>query len=307
MSTPRIDRFEQNLLINGDFRVNQRGTTVLNNGYMSDRWLGTTGVTSQTIITSSPSSVTAGVLRVFGSSGNVGIKQRVETSVASMISDNKITVAFWARVSTGTTSNFRVRITIPNSPNNFSSDTEVGLQNVSINSVWNRYVVTFDVNPVMITNGFCVQLFEGGASIALSLDFAEVVCVQGDRAPYGFVYHSGNRIQERDVCTRYFWKSYGFPINPGTVTADGCMYAVSSGTGVANVWMPCRHPFGMHAVPVVTVYNPATGATWSMDRGGTAIAATVINIGYSGFTIVNNATTTDITGHRAHFTADAEL
>ena len=76
--TPRIDKIDSNILINGNFRFWQRALSAAAPGYCSDRWSGVSGVNSQSRQTNTSGTNSLYMMQVGGTSGDIGIGQRVD-------------------------------------------------------------------------------------------------------------------------------------------------------------------------------------------------------------------------------------
>lgn len=159
--------------------------------------------------------------------------------------------------------------------------------------------------PAAATTGIEV-VFTGGALLAAqTLQIGDVQLEVGtsstsiEQRPYGL---------ELTLCQRYYEKSYDMGIVPGTVAAGGAMRSVSVASGGGNVAIQFCYKAEKRAVPTVTPYSPATGATGVIrDEAGADRTASIYCAGMYGVVLSNAGTTTGGTGHQGHITADAEL
>jgi hypothetical protein len=145
----------------------------------------------------------------------------------------------------------------------------------------------------------------GTAGAADYFDLDEVLLqptpykTQRDKRPYG---------EELALCQRYFSKTYGSSVAAGTVTAEGALQTRARGTEASGaVNLDWRFPVEMRALPAITVYSPATGASGNIANTSavTDLAATSQNVGVKGATIINTAATTSGSNYRAHVVASA--
>jgi hypothetical protein len=115
---------------------------------------------------------------------------------------------------------------------------------------------------------------------------------------------------ELALCERYFETSYTAGVAIGSVSDTGVLAYRASGTS-ANAVFPARFVVDKRAAPIVTIYNPVTGAASSLrnDTAGTNITVSAVtNIGTSGFGYVTaNTALTDQNGYFIHFAANSEL
>ena len=93
----------RNIIINGDMRINQRGSSYTSVGYTLDRWyIGVTGAYTVSQSTSSPPSNFQNFMRVQRTNGssNTGVPQIVqslETNASIPLQGRSVTVSFYAR------------------------------------------------------------------------------------------------------------------------------------------------------------------------------------------------------------------
>ena len=143
----------------------------------------------------------------------------------------------------------------------------------------------------------------GVATAGATFNFTGFQLEEGTE-PSNFERAGGNYINELALCQRYYKKSYPFGTAPGTATTIGCMYFTSSSTGGLRTYVSIGSE--MRAIPTVTIYNPTTGAAGSIDRSGTAVAASGDSAGTNSFNMTTGATLDNYT-HLGHYTANAEL
>jgi hypothetical protein len=113
---------------------------------------------------------------------------------------------------------------------------------------------------------------------------------------------------ELSLCQRYYEKTYNVGIIPGTVTDNGSIFSVSSGTSIGT--LQTLYKFGSTkrtSSYAVTSFNPATSVFGSFNRSGTPIASLVISQSDSLVGFRNDAVTTDNGAHNIHAAVDAEL
>jgi hypothetical protein len=115
--------------------------------------------------------------------------------------------------------------------------------------------------------------------------------------------------EELTRCMRHYEKSYDYALAPGAVSSNGVVVGTSGTGALNNAIVPIPFKVRKLAVPVVTMFNPATGASGQIiDGAATLSAATVSLIGEcaayatnSGALLFANSTA------YGHFTADASL
>jgi hypothetical protein len=114
-------------------------------------------------------------------------------------------------------------------------------------------------------------------------------------------------LQNYDECLRYFYKTYDYPIAPGTVSNIGarnqfCLTA--GGTLVTGVY---TFPKPMAKAPTVIPYSRTSGAANSTNAPGAGVVScTVGNIGQGSFLQLTLSSGTGVTlgAEYAQFTGD---
>jgi len=151
----------KNKIINGDFSIWQRGTSLATYGYLADRFWGDTNAT----VTQSRQTFTPGTAPVAGYEGAyfyrlaksaggsyVSLQQRIED--VRTFAGQTITLSFWAKIDSGTQS---VGTAFEQ---NFGSGGSSGVytygSNVTLTTTWTRYSVTVTLpsNPPPMTKFF---------------------------------------------------------------------------------------------------------------------------------------------------------
>ena len=263
-----------NLLINGDFGINQRvfaGGSLAASTYGFDRWKADSGGAANVSVSGQTVTLTSGTIVQVVEPSTAG-----ETSLAS--------TTFTLSVDTLTGGNLTVAI---------------GSTSGTITAGSGRRSVAL-TTAAGDTGNISVKLTPASGAVTFKRAQLELGSFASGRIsrPKGL---------ELMLCQRYYAKSYDETVAPATVTNLGCYTCVSSGTAASGTIIQATYPVMMRAAPTVTIYNPSSGATGSLDRSGTAIAAVAEDIGQRACRIRNSATTTDTAKHNAHATFDAEL
>jgi hypothetical protein len=319
----------RNRIINGDFKVWQRGTsfTPAANAYTADRWeedATTAYPTSQTI---SQQTFTPGTAPVSGyegqfflrfvytySAGNGGqfLTQKVEN--VRTLAGQTATVSFWAKAGSAISmSNATLR---QNFGSGGSTTVETTVGAASLTTSWQRFSFTISVPSVagktIGANSFLeLRLFMPATSS--TTDIWGVQLEAGAVAtPFEFE-DFGVTLQK---CQRYYQKSYNQETAPGAtgvttgVVTTGVL-SMSAGFGFAG---KTYYSTPMRISPTVTTYSYSAGTTGVISDAGTggdktAGSASVIWQGANGFDVYNLSGTgiTSSYGFMYHYTASAEL
>lgn len=342
----------RNKLINADFSIWQRTVSfpITDPAYTADRWIWDTSSDGGTIATGSVTRTTYPgtdqaqpyVLRITNSSVGASLGVNSKAALAQRVEDVRtfagktITVSLW------------LTTTIPGKIINVfwnqyfgsggSPNVQGGTQiTLTGGTTLTRYDATFYIPSIvgktigasnLLSIGFFMQQ---GSAHASSYGLTPVSwqatgstylyrMQANEGGPADFELAGGGSIaNELQLCQRYYWKSYDVdkvvgqsPVFEGAVgTID---VAVTSG-GSNTIYYPLVFPVKMRTTPVVSVYNPSSGAVNSI-RNSSGIAnvtfsSIVVGAGQSGIVSlqVNSASSTITIGQacQMHLTADAEL
>ena len=224
----------RNVLINGCFRVWQRGTTgdsVQANGdagtYAAvDRWKlgGSDGSTifdmgriTQTSITTLPGfSFGAKLTTKFASAKSITLAQFVEAANVQHLAGTQCTFSFYARKLTSSTETSNLRVTvgalattdtsgaITNSPTAFSDSLDSGnIPLSSISTSWQRYSYTFTLSA-NATKGVCAKVNIYNAAGIGAYDLIEITGASLEAGPTATPFERRPYSVELGMCERYY-------------------------------------------------------------------------------------------------------
>ena len=148
----------KNKIINGDFNIWQRGTSLSGAGYLADRFQ---GVVTTTTVTQSQQAFTAGTAPVAGyegqyfyravttSGGTAGSRALVQQPIEDVrtFANQTATVSFWAKAGSGTPA-IGVELAQVFGSGGSSAVTAIGASAVTISTSWTRYTVTASVPSI---------------------------------------------------------------------------------------------------------------------------------------------------------------
>lgn len=285
----------KNKLINSDFTIWQRGTSLSNTGYIADRWrYVATGGTSKAM-TQSRQTFTPGSQPVAGQEGKYFYRIAVTTAGsgytaeyveqpiedARTLAGKKVVVSFWAKVASGT-----MAVT-PQLVQNFgtggapSASVTSSFTAVSVGTSWTRYTAT------LTTTGNTVPQLAGktfGTNDDSFLSFrlvmpnntAQTLDLWGVQLEEGLVAtnyttNGVNKSDELASCQRYYHRysttTTGYVMMPAAYYSATVAYAVY------------KLPVSMRAIPSVTI-------------NGTSIASTTA---VTGLSVLSGGATRNIT------------
>lgn len=261
-----------NLIINGDFQINQRGFgggVLAVNAYGFDRWYGAAG------------------------SVNVSVSGYVVTLSSGTIGQ-KIEMANWGySISTGLT--FTVSVDTP------SADLTVNVNGTTgtITAGAGRRSVT--ITPASGSTTPYVTIAKASAG---SVTFGRVKVEIGSTATD---WQARPRVVEAALCARYYQTSYPAGTAPGAADTTGLKFHYVDANTTAGFYAQVYFPDLMRAAPTVTVYD-RLGAANKISKGATdGITAAVFSINAAGFLGGSGTTATAATYVAFNYAADAEL
>jgi len=218
-----------NRLINGDFRIWQRGTSfspstyTVNTAYTADRWKANRGSLVGSSMTVSRSSVTflncdRYAMRVQRNSGdsftgglyNVSIIQQIESENCRDLGGQNVTLSFWARKGSGLSGTLVAGLYTGTGTdeNIFSSGVFTGETGVFVQSFaglttsFAKYTVTGtmpnNINEARISFSFDPSDTAGAS------DWFEIIDVQLEKGGYLTEFERRNYTEELSMCERYY-------------------------------------------------------------------------------------------------------
>jgi hypothetical protein len=239
----------RNVLINGDMRINQRGSSYTAVGYTLDRWyMGVTGAYTVSQSTSTPPTGFQNFMRVQRTNGssNTGvpqIAQSLETTTSIPLQGKQVTVSFYARAGANYSAassilNWRIYGGTGTDQNVFSYTGQAIVvdQSVTLTTSWQRF--TFTTTALTSYNEYALFFFSTPVGTAGAADYFDITGVQleanyqptpFEQRPYGV---------ELQLCQRYYRRytsslqsgSYG-PFAAGWVkTAGDSTFSFTWGT-----------------------------------------------------------------------------
>jgi len=332
----------KNVLINGDFRIWQRGVVQaeVDNNWLrryttADRWFAASKTTK---IGNSRQAFTPGQTEVPGNpryysrySSNSGLTAESLAYFGQSIegvgtfAGQTVTVSFYARGNTA------AKLAV-NFVQDFGTGGSTAVDTITaplldITTQWKLYTVTVQLPSVTgktigsANDHLRIRFWmDAGANHAAAsggltyqtwtVDIANVQLEQGGTAT-GF--EQRNDAIELVLCQRYYEKSYNLGVVPGTVTREGCYNSGALTTYL--LYAPVvRFSQRKRSTPAITFYNTQDGSSGQLSENGqnglhvTNKPASADQIGSMSFEVfVPNGTATPGNVERFHWTADSEL
>jgi hypothetical protein len=309
--TPRLDKLDQNYIINGNMDFWQRNTTFASPAtasYTADRFqvnfsnAATRTVSRSTLVPDIRSTYSlqyvVGTADATVAAGDFeNLHYHMEGYDFRNLAGKEITVSFWVRSSiTGT-----YAIAFRNDAVNRSY---VTTYSVSVANTWEKKTIhlTHDVtgtwlydNNTGINISFALMSgttfhtpslnsWQAGNYISHSsavnfmgtagaqINITQLAVYEGTLEDPEFSTYGRNFEGELRACQRYYEKSYDLSVVPGTASVTaGGLFVISISTISGCAVVQVHYKASKRAIPVVTFYNSITGAVGTFDRGGTPI------------------------------------
>ena len=324
----------KNKIINGDFGIWQRGTSLSGAGYLADRFQ---GVVTTTTITQSQQTFTPGTAPVAGYEGNffyravttsgatAGSRALVQQPIEDVrtFAGQTVTVSFWAKAASGTPK-IGVELAQVFGSGGSSAVTAIGATAVTISTSWARYTVTASVPSISgktIGTGSSLNLvlwIDAGSDFATrassignqsgTFDIWGLQVEAGSTAT-PFTTATGTIQGELAACQRYYWRSGGTASNQTLSLSNG---AYSTTGFVARFINPVQMRVAPTSLDISTCAlsddanaNIALSATPTVDGNSSpliSIAVTAVASGltqYRPYTLRTDASTSGYIGFSA--------
>ena len=237
----------RNLTINGDFKVNQRGTLPVTNPtggvYFTDRWL--IGSTATNLVISNETGVYINqdnakvktLKALFSGSGGFDIYQTYEDW--EYLSNKTVTISFWYRTNIH---NCVIRQWSTMSPATIPSTY----------GEWKKFSTTFTLGTLIAgaraANTSTLGIWTSGATIS-SGSYFEFTQFQLEVSKVATPFEHRSYGEELALCQRYYWQS----------TTNAGYYAFQYAS--THKMMPIQHPVEMRATPTATIVYASSSMT----------------------------------------------
>jgi len=265
----------RNVLINGDMRINQRGSSYTSVGYTLDRWyMGVTGAYTVSQSTSTPPTGFQNFMRVQRTSGSTNtavpqIAQSLETSASIPLQGKQVTVSFYARAganysASSNTLNYRIYGGTGTDQNVFSYTGQAIVQDLSVTltTSWQRF--TYTTTALTSYNEYGLFFFSSPTGTAGADDYFDITGIQLEQNLQPTPFEQRPIGVELALCQRYYYRrsqlgGYNF--------IEGMGLGVNFSNGF---FCSFQNPVEMRSAPVYSLVSGATG----VDAYGVASSAT---------------------------------
>ncbi len=318
---PRIDKFEKNYVINGNFDFWQRGTSfnLVTQTYTADRFVGTFGTGGVTISRStdvpsgSKSIYSMQLVGAANAASNPRIFQRCESIFTRDLVGKQVTFFAKVKVTDATAAPITLSFYTPNTQDTWSFVTQTGTDVIitPTQNQWVNIIHTITV-PAEASRGFAFQLMrQTNSSIVTTTLFHEIMLLEGayTSMPTDYIRAGRDYVEELQLCQRYYEKSYDINTTPGTPTTDAGSIFFRAALTATQTFGSVIFTSKKRSAPTITVYSVVTGASGVIRNvvAGADVAATTFSIGQTAFTVASNASVTDQHAITFQYAADSEL
>ena len=326
----------RNAIINGDFRINQRGftSTTTNLAFGFDRFQieyagGTTTMSAQTFTVGSPAATgfeSPNFCRVVSSGQSAAsdysvFYQKIED--VRTFANSTVTVSFWAKAGSGTP---KVALELQQIfGSGGSTFVTTYVSQATLSTSWARYSFTGTVpningktvgassyfQPVIWVSGGSTYNSRTG-SLGIQNNTFDFWGVQVERGSVATPFEQRPMQTELALCQRYFQKSYSQGVTAGTVTDAGVYGFYGSTSGYNTILGTVQLKVSMRVAPTtVTYYRNDTGGiggAWFTGSSSGNATPTTVYAGDSSFSFYQVANNPYVVGGMfGHWTASAEL
>ena len=330
-SLPIVTSNQVNYLINGDFPLWDYSTSFTATGYGgANRWrtdmVGSTFVGTQQTFTAGQTTVPdhptfysrTVVTSVANAANYVRQSQRLEN--VRLLSGQSITLSFYAKADSGKDIATECVQHFGGGGGASADVTTIGVTTHTLTSSWVKQTVTITVPSITgktidpaVADSYLEVIFwyDAGANfdartgtLGQRSGTFEISHVQVEKGTVATNFKYRSIGAERELCQRYYEKSYNHSVAPASVSALGmASILLDAGTDISRISQPFK--VTKRGLPTVTIYSPSTGTTPFMDTFGAVAAAGAFNVGESGFEARNLGTADQNIAFQ--WTAESEL
>ena len=270
----------RNLLINGDFKVWQRGTAVQANAgqgaYAADRWCGShqfqNSRTQRTAISSAPSGLlsqyalrSSSATTAQNANGTrMRIAQKIESLNSYRLRGQQVTLSFWARFSSATVSsvsnsggggdsaynNFGYSIgsytsTTDSATNTTAADTAINgtITNGGLPTTWTKYTLTGTVSASANNVDVVFGFSSLGSTASADTEWFELAQIQLEAGAVATPFEFEDISETLDKCKRYYHEQNTTYVYYNIFNSGNCATSF------------VKFPMTMRAAPTITVFD----------------------------------------------------
>lgn len=329
----------RNSVMNGDFRVHQRGTSSVTGGFVVDRWLiasvnGSRTAQRVALTDSDRAFIGRGdalwCLQYAATGGSgTGDQEILRHNIEGVrsLTGRTVTVSFWARRTAGSGNIGTEFVQVFGTGGSPSANVSgIGSTQHVMSSSWQRYSATASIptGGTLGTNGddyLAVNFWLSAGStlstraggIGVQTGTFQITDVQVEIGAEATPFEFRPLQQELALCQRYYWNTFpnGVAAAQNAGTGGALFFSQSTGASTNGAYGPFFLPVTMRAVPTITTFNPSAANAQirnnSTSTDFTVTTATAISVQYFSVTATSPASSSAGQGCWLHAAASAEF
>jgi hypothetical protein len=285
----------RNRLINGDFRIDQRGSasTPVAAGYGPDRWSISTAATSASIqrytLASTNDDVVLkqgfkfGVQVNRGNNGNTDLQQKIELGNCSDMFSQPMVLSFWGRSTSAAGMTVYLGVSTAGT-DSYTYSAGVGF---NLTTTW-QYITV----PIPVPVAFSSSTTPSDYGMLIQIRAQNGIMPNGSTQYYTGVQLEKGLVNtpfevrpfatELALCQRYWEQSYAIGTGVGTNTNIGVVQLYGSSDSGGNMVATQRYQVAKRVAVTPTIYtSTGTAGSWTYARSGATSTATINDNGFS--------------------------
>jgi hypothetical protein len=272
-TTENVLQGRRNLIINGDFQVWQRGTTLTTGAdhFLADRWNTTPPATVSTTTSQVfDSTLQQNMVKMeLNAAGGIQFQHKIENF--KWAHNKKLTFSFYAKSNVSHTMQVFLRL------RNSSVNDLLDQDSVSLTSTLTKFVMTFDASDL---SGYTED-----SSSAIQLSFSSAGLSSGDYIQLGQA-----QLEVGSVATPFEHRSYGEELALCQRYYQNALDTFAVSCDINDASFPSvQFPVTMRAAPSVTVYSAAGSTANRMSRyGGTKCTVSGVQTSTTGIALIQH-------------------
>lgn len=319
----------RNYIINGDFKVWQRGTsfalTTTVGTYNADRWSSyqptvAAGISNRdTSVPTTPAtfqySLKVGRTAANTATNHIYLNQVIESVNCYPLRGQQVTLSFYAKAganysNAGSTLSVQLYTGTGVDQGTSSIGTWTGVtaaisQPATLTTSWQRFSYTAILGATISEVAFQADMLPVGTAGAD--DNYYITGIQLEVGTVATPFENRPFSTEQDLCRRYYEKTFAYATAPAQNAGTAGAQAVLLPTGASGTFGLSVPMYPKRTAPTITTYNPSVAnANWRDSTGAADRTVTVGTIGETSF-VISGASGVASTTNLIHWAAAAEL
>ena len=308
----------KNVIINGNFDIWQRGTSVTgqtSDQYLADRWYFVdSGATysyqqgsftvGQTDVPNNPKYFAN--LTITGADDSARLEQRIEDVYT--FAGETVTLSFYAKYTSNAPTDFDVQIFQYFGSGGSTSVLTTAATGQTLTTSWQKFTYTISVPSISgktVGSGSYLTIRPVINTNNETFDY-QLAQVQVEKGSVATDFEIRPIGEELSLCQRYFYKTFAPEQTPVSNISNDNYIMVLGYTGAGSVSTSQQHPVQMASPPTITTFNPyAANSNARKLNSSTDLAITTISVNTNKLYFYISGTNAH--SIHLHWTAEAEL